>query len=112
MSLWDQVNTSSNSMEQGTNEKHVPQVSVEKLSNTQVKVKVNVGGGKHPNEIDHWFQWVVLRVNELFVGKAEFSAVIMEPIAEFIINVKPGAVITARARCNKHGLWESDPITI
>jgi len=72
-----------------------------------VKVKINVGEGKHPNEIDHWIQWVELRVNNLFIGRAEFSAAIMDPITEFTVNVKAGAVISVIERCNKHGLWEA-----
>jgi superoxide reductase len=112
MSLFDQINTSSNAMEQTTSEKHVPIVSIEKLEENKIKVKVDVGGGKHPNEIDHWFQWVIIRVNDLYVGRTEFSANIMDPITEVILNVKPGSVITARARCNKHGIWESDPVTV
>ena len=112
MSLFDQINTSKNAMEQTTSEKHVPIIKVERLDENKVLVNVNVGGGKHPNEIDHWFQWVIIRVNELYVGRTEFSAGIMEPITTFVLNVKPGAVITARARCNKHGIWESEAVTV
>lgn len=112
MSLWDQINTSTNVMEQTTTEKHVPIVKVERLDESRVMVNVNAGGGNHPNEMEHWFQWIIVRVDEMYVGRTEFSAVIMEPITTFIINVKPGAVITARARCNKHGIWESDPVTV
>ncbi len=112
MSLWDQVNTSQNVMEQATTEKHVPIITTKRISENTIMVNVNAGGGKHPNEMDHWFQWVIVRVNDLYVGRTEFSASIMEPVTTFILNVKPGAVITARARCNKHGIWESDPVTV
>ncbi|MDD4527505.1 MAG: desulfoferrodoxin family protein [Candidatus Margulisbacteria bacterium] len=112
MSLFDQVNTSKSAMEQKTSEKHVPILKVERLNDSTVLVNVNAGGGKHPNEMDHWFQWTIIRVNELYVGRTEFSAVIMEPVTTFALNVKPGAVITARSRCNVHGIWESDPVTV
>jgi len=48
-------------------------------------------------------------VNDLFIGRVEFSAKIMEPIASFTLNLDPSkkSVISAITRCNKHGLWES-----
>ncbi|HCL56712.1 MAG TPA: desulfoferrodoxin [Spirochaetia bacterium] len=107
MSLFDQINTADNSNEAAAKEKHIPTIKLEKISDGKVKVKINVGEGKHPNEIDHWIQWVELRVNNLFIGRAEFSAAIMDPITEFTVNVKAGSVISVIERCNKHGLWEA-----
>jgi desulfoferrodoxin-like iron-binding protein len=112
MSLFEQINTSKNAMEQTTSEKHLPILKVERLNEDKVLVNVNVGSGKHPNEIDHWFQWVIIRIDGMYAGRTEFSAVIMEPITTFALNVHAGAVITARARCNKHGIWESDPVKV
>jgi len=108
MSLFDQMNTAENSNEAITNEKHLPLITLEKLANGHTKVKVDVGGGKHPNEMDHWIQWVELQVNGLFVARAEFSALITDPIAEFIVICKGSCKIGAVARCNKHGLWRSE----
>ncbi len=108
MSLWDQINTAENSNEAATNEKHLPLISVEDIGNNQHKIIVDVGGGKHPNEMDHWIQWVEVQVNGLFVGRAEFSARIMDPIAEFVLNGLSGSKLSAVGRCNKHGLWKTD----
>ena len=105
MTLFDQVNTAENSNEAVTNEKHLPVIAIEDLGAGKHKVKIDVGGGKHPNDMDHWIQWVELRVNDLFVGRAEFSAAILDPVAEFVVNCKGACVISALARCNKHGLW-------
>lgn len=109
MSLFDQINTKEFGGDAAVGEKHLPLLKAEKLSDGKYAIKVNVGGGKHPNEIDHWFQWVELRINGLFVGRAEFSAKIMEPVAEFVLNLEADKkpVISALTRCNKHGLWES-----
>jgi superoxide reductase len=111
MSLFDQVNTAENSNEAVTNEKHIPIVKIDDIGDNKHKVTVDVGGGKHPNEIDHWIQFVELRVNGLYVGRAEFAANITDPVAEFIVNCKGTCGITAVARCNKHGLWESTPVS-
>ena len=49
MSLFDQINTAANSNEAVTNEKHLPIVTFEDIAPGKHKVKVDVGGGKHPN---------------------------------------------------------------
>jgi superoxide reductase len=108
MSLFDQLNTAENSNEAVTNEKHSPIITTEKLSSEKLKVKVDVGGGKHPNEMDHWIQWVELQINGLFIARTEFSAFISDPVAEFIVNTNQACKIGALARCNKHGLWKSE----
>ena len=107
MSFFSQINTLENSREESTNEKHLPVISYEKISNNKHKVKVDVGGGKHPNEMDHWIQWVELRIDNMYIGRAEFSANVMEPVAEFVVNCNNPCVISSLARCNKHGLWLS-----
>jgi desulfoferrodoxin (superoxide reductase-like protein) len=65
---------------------------------------------------------VELRINDLYIGRAEFSAKIMDPVVEFIVNFplddhgeagnfqvnyKDAHTVCARARCNVHGLWEA-----
>lgn len=107
MGFFDQINTADNSNEAVTNEKHLPIVTIENIGENKQKVKVDVGGGKHPNDIDHWIQWVEVQVDDMFIARAEFSAAITDPIAEFIVNAKSGGKISAIARCNKHGLWKS-----
>lgn len=107
MSLWEQINTAENSNEAVTNEKHLPVIKAEQISEGKCKISVNVGSGKHPNDMDHFIQWVELRVGGLYIGRAEFSAGIMDPVVDFVVNCKEGSVISAVARCNKHGLWES-----
>lgn len=107
MTLFDQINTAENSSEAVTNEKHLPVIQVKSIGENKCSVKINVGGGKHPNEMDHWIQWVVVRINDLFIGRAEFSASVMDPEVEFVVNCKGDCTISAVARCNKHGLWEA-----
>jgi desulfoferrodoxin-like iron-binding protein len=109
MSLFDQINTADNSNEETAKEKHLPALSVKKLADNRFEVHVNVGGGKHPNEIDHWIQWAGLRINDCFIGRAEFSAKIMDPVCSFIITPdKLPLQLSVIARCNKHGIWKSD----
>jgi len=106
MSLFDQINTEESAEDKATGEKHAPVITIEDLGDNKHRVKIDVGEGKHPNEIDHWIQWVELRANNLYIGRAEFSAKILDPVAEFIVNCPGECKFSAIARCNKHGLWE------
>ena len=92
-------------------EKHIPIVTFENIGGNKHLVKVDVGGGKHPNEVDHWIQWVEIRMNDLFIGRAEFSAKVTDPIAHFVVECNHACKITALARCNKHGIWQSSVST-
>jgi superoxide reductase len=107
MGLFDQINTLGNSNEQATNEKHLPVITIVETKGNKHRIKIDVGGGKHPNEMDHWIQWVELRVDDLYIGRAEFSAQVMDPVVEFLVKCKNPCSISALARCNKHGLWQS-----
>jgi desulfoferrodoxin-like iron-binding protein len=98
-----------------TGEKHTPYLSVdgEAKAGNVVKVTVDVGRGKHPNEAAHSIQWVELRANDLYIGRAEFAAGITKPIVTFTVVVpERGVTLTAVERCNLHGLWQSDPVRI
>lgn len=97
-------------------EKHTPVLTVEgdAKPGSTIKVTVDVGQGKHPNEAAHFIQWVELRVNDLQIGRAEFSAAIMKPVATFsvIVPAEGKITLTAIERCNLHGLWISEPRTV
>lgn len=109
--LFWKMNTESNAPDQVTGEKHSPIITVigEPTSGEKVKVKVDVGGGIHPNENAHFIQWIELRCNGLFLARAEFAPVVMDPVAKFVVNVPGGDTLelSAVSRCNLHGLWES-----
>lgn len=109
MGLFDQVNTAANSNEEATREKHLPVLSVKKLADKRYEVHVDVGGGKHPSENEHFIQWAGIRINDCYVGRAEFAAGLMPPVCTLIVT--PSAVpanLSVVARCNKHGLWKSE----
>ena len=112
--LWNQINIQDD--DSGVvGEKHAPVISVTNIGENTYEVKVDVGEGKHPNEPGHFIQWVELRANDLYIGKAEFAAGITSPIATFVVNKPQGApklVLTAIERCNLHGLWTSKPVEI
>ena len=107
--LFWRMNTAANQPDGPTGEKHVPVIKIEGKceKGSKVKVHVSVGEGKHPNLNEHHIQWVELLCNDLYIGRAEFAAVIMNPEVTFEM-VCPGGdcAISAIARCNLHGLWK------
>ena len=104
------INTEEAGDDQALGEKHAPVITVpEGMEPGKAgKVRVNVGGGKHPNTNEHHIQWVELRINGMFIGRAEFAPVVLQAEVEFTV-VCPGreCEFSALARCNLHGLWES-----
>lgn len=79
-------------------EKHVPVVTAEGSG-----VKVAVGSVLHPMADDHYIEWI-----ELLVGDDVLRRNLKpggEPVAVFDGVGADG--VTARAYCNKHGLWKS-----
>lgn len=112
--LWWKINKPS--AEAGaTGEKHTPVLNIagEAKPGATVQVTVDVGEGKHPNEAGHFIQWVELRINELPIARAEFSAGITRPVVTFnvVLPTEP-VTLTAIERCNMHGIWESLPAKI
>jgi len=78
-------------------EKHVPVIEV-----ADGTVKVKVGAVPHPMEADHYIEWI-----ELLTERDVYRSYLKPGEApEAVFNVKVDKV-TARAYCNKHGLWKS-----
>jgi len=78
-------------------EKHVP--VIEKSAD---KVLVKVGSAAHPMDDDHYIEFIELHTETGVL--IEFLKPGSKP--EAVFNGSFGAV-TARAYCNKHGLWKS-----
>ena len=91
--------------------KHVPVITVPSVVKTgeYFDVKITVGEIEHPNEKEHFIQWVELYVGDVYLGRFDFAPVMTRP--EITIPMKfshSGLESTLRAvsRCNLHGLWE------
>lgn len=97
-------------------DKHSPVIICNSAAqrNKPFKVGVRIGSNvKHPNTIEHHFEYVQLWSLETLLG--EFKLVQgsfgSDPIhieCEFIVLPKVSLRLTALAYCNKHGLWRSE----
>jgi len=110
--LFWKMNTQAETPDAVMGEKHAPKISLDgpAVAGKAVRVRVDVGGGKHPNTNEHFIQWIELRCNGLYIARAEFAPVITDPVVDFTL-IPPGGgasiVLSAVSRCNLHGLWES-----
>ncbi len=91
--------------------KHVPVIAAPPVlkAGEFYDVKITVGEIEHPNENEHFIQWIEFYVGNVYLGRFDFAPVMTKP--EITIPIKfshAGLESTLRAisRCNLHGLWE------
>ncbi len=81
------------------NEKHMPVIVID-----GEKVTVKVGDVPHPMTPEHWISIVQLMKGDKVLYEKKLTPE-DEPVAEFIVSDTEG--LSARAYCNKHGLWKN-----
>ena len=91
--------------------KHVPVITVPEVlkAGEFYDVKITVGEIEHPNENEHFIQWIEFYIGNVFLGRFDFAPVMTKP--EVTIPLKLGhhgldSTLRAISRCNLHGLWE------
>ncbi len=85
--------------------KHTPYVAAERTGDT-VKVTVKVGHYvAHPNQPDHFIEWIMLYAGDVPIARFDFSAVAVDPEVTTVVRVDAGTTLTAMESCNLHGVW-------
>jgi superoxide reductase len=85
--------------------KHTPFIAAERDGDA-VRVTMKVGHyAAHPNQPDHFIQWIDLYAGDAPIAHFAFSAVAVDPEVTAVVHVDPGTVLTAMENCNLHGLW-------
>lgn len=90
--------------------------SVEKGGKLKVKVKVG-DEYVHPDDFDHYISWVQLWDGEKMLAQANFSSGALgnapgHQEVDFYVVANKNMKLTAHAFCTKHGLWESDEVSV
>lgn len=82
------------------------------------KVKVKVGDEySHPDDPDHYIAWVQLWDGEKMLAQTQFVEGALgnapgQQEVDFYIVPQKKLKLTAQAFCTKHGLWQSDELTV
>lgn len=88
--------------------KHVPWISVT-ADGDRARVVVETGHYvPHPNQPDHYFQWIELYAGGAPIARADLSPQATEPSVTFLVALDPGTVLRALAYCNLHGVWAAE----
>jgi len=91
--------------------KHVPVITAPESAKAGECFEVTVEVGRllaHPNEHGHFIQFVELYADDVYLGRADFTAVTTCPTIKFCVAL-PGPIKELRAYgyCNLHGVWAS-----
>ncbi len=89
--------------------KHTPiiEAPVSVAEGELFQVKIEVGKLlKHPNENNHFIQWVELYSGDTFITRVELTPKVSEPVITIPVKLEHVHGLKAKARCNLHGTWE------
>ncbi|GAX60091.1 desulfoferrodoxin [Candidatus Scalindua japonica] len=72
-------------------------------------VKITVGEIEHPNENEHFIQWIEFYIGDVYLARFDFAPVMTKP--DVTIPLKLGhhgldSTLRVLSHCNLHGLWE------
>ena len=102
-------------------DRHSPFIYCDSSAKQGEKFAVTVKMGNeyaHPDDFDHYIANISLYNGETLLARADFIAGTLGNIkehAEVTFNIVPTGKklnLVAQAYCTKHGVWESDPVTV
>ena len=91
--------------------KHVPVITVPPVLKVGefYDVKITVGEIEHPNENEHFIQWIEFYIGSVYLGRFDFAPVMTRPEVTIPLKLSHkglNSTLRAVSRCNMHGLWE------
>ena len=73
------------------------------------EVTLNVGEFmEHPNEIGHFIEWMELYSGDTFLARIDLTPQKTEYVMKTTVNLDHAHTLRGRAKCNLHGLWETE----
>lgn len=88
--------------------KHTPHIEIHDHDGTTT-ITVAVGHYvAHPNQPDHFIQWIEILANGNAIARFDLSPVATSPVVSAVVNLDPGTSVRAVAYCNLHGLWAAE----
>jgi len=95
----DLASADTGSDQTGDAEKHTPIIEVK----GEKEIYVKVGKVEHPMTVDHYIQWIEISVD----GSLYVKSLNAWDKPEATFRVHTGRKITARIKCNLHGIWKA-----
>lgn len=88
--------------------KHTPYIEAVREGD-RVVVTVKVGHYvAHPNQPDHFIEWIAVHAAGAPVARFDLSAVAVEPVVTCTLAVDAGTPLAAMESCNLHGVWVAE----
>ncbi|MFQ6092348.1 MAG: class II SORL domain-containing protein [bacterium] len=91
--------------------KHVPTIEAPDTVRRGEPFEVKVTVGKelsHPDEGGHHIQWLELFAGEAFLSRVDFTPTVSTSPVCLTLKLFEDTTLRAIARCNLHGMWESE----
>ncbi|MHA1918089.1 MAG: class II SORL domain-containing protein [Candidatus Ranarchaeia archaeon] len=91
--------------------KHAPVIKAPSKAKRDEEITVVVEVGKllkHPNILGHHIQWIELWQREAFLARVDLTPLVTEPTVELHVKLDHPWPLIARARCNLHGIYETE----
>jgi superoxide reductase len=91
--------------------KHIPTIDAPDSVGAREPFEVVIHVGKelaHPDEGAHHIQWVELFAGDAFLARADFTPTVSGSPVTFTLKLNEDTTLRALARCNLHGVWESE----
>jgi superoxide reductase len=95
--------------------KHTPVIEAPSQVKKGEAFEVFIQVGKHmphPNENAHFIEWIELYSGDTFLARLDLVPRLTAPIAKFSVALDHAHPLTAKCRCNLHGVWASFPFEI
>jgi len=90
--------------------KHTPHIACVR-EDDKVVVTVVVGHYvAHPNQPDHFIEWIEVHAAGAPVARFDLAAVALDPKVTCVLNVEAGTAIAAMESCNLHGVWVAETV--
>ena len=95
--------------------KHTPVITAPAKVKKGEPFEVSIEVGKllaHPNENGHFVEWIELYSGDTFLARVNLEPRLTIPHVKFMVALDHGHALVAKERCNLHGIWASQPLTI
>ena len=88
--------------------KHTPYIETQPVDG-KTRVTIVVGHYvAHPNQPDHYIDWIELYAGEAPIARFDLSPVATVPAVSVVVDIDAGTTLRAVEHCNLHGLWAAE----